>query len=108
MEIDAKNKVLGRLASEIAQILQGKNKPDYHPRLEGKEKVIVLNADKIKLTGKKKQEKIYYSVPAGYVGHLKKRTFLQIGPKQALRKAVYNMLPKNRLRAKRMKRLIIK
>lgn len=108
--IDATNKPLGRLASEIAVILQGKKNPEYQPRLEGEDKVIVKNIDKMTVTGKKIKQKIYYRHTT-QIGHLKERT-LQIiwekkGPAEVLRRAVMGMLPKNKLRAKRIKRLKI-
>jgi large subunit ribosomal protein L13 len=107
--IDAKNKRLGRLASEIAVILQGKKNPSYEPRLEGSDRVIIKNADKIVLTGRKVKQKRYYR-HAGPLGHLKVRKYEDVFAKKptwVLRHAVKLMLPKNRLQAKRMKRLII-
>lgn len=107
--IDAKNKKLGRLASGIAVILQGKGKPSYEPRLEGEDRVIVKNIDEIVLTGKKTKQKIYYK-HTGPLGHLKARKYEDVfskNPAWILRHAVRLMLPKNRLLAKRIKRLII-
>jgi len=107
--IDAKNKRLGRLASEIAVILQGKKSPSYEPRLEGEDRVIVKNVDKIVLTGRKTKQKKYYR-HSGPLGHLKIRKYEDVfkkNPAWVLRHAVRLMLPKNRLQAKRMKRLII-
>ncbi len=97
--IDANNEVLGRLASQIAKILRGKNKPSYTPHADCGDYVIVINADKVKLTGKKMTDKVYtrhtgfpggqrYATPAEYLA--KKPTFL-------LEKAVKGMLPKTRL-----------
>ena len=106
---DAQNKILGRLASEIAKILQGKHRPTFEPRLEGKDRIIVRNASKIKVSGKKSEQKIYYR-HTGYVGHLKKMKYsekFEKSPAEVLRRAVYMMLPKNKLRAKRIKRLKI-
>jgi large subunit ribosomal protein L13 len=106
--IDAKNKILGRVASEIAAILQGKKSPNYEPRLVGSDRVFVTNCQGIKVTGKKFKEKIYYR-HTGYVGHLKEKTFEQAfakDPKWVLREAVRRMLPKNFLNQKRMKRLM--
>lgn len=108
--IDAKNKRLGRLASEIAIILQGKKNPQYEPRLVGPDCVRVENIKKITVSGKKERQKVYYHQPAGYLGHLKKRTYRQVfekDPAKVLRLAVLRMLPKNKLRAKRIKKLII-
>lgn len=107
--IDAKGKKLGRLASEIAVILQGKKNPSYEPRLEGDDQVVVNNIQGITLTGKKASDKIYYH-HTGPLGHLKERTYKEVfqkNPAWVLRHAVNLMLPKNRLRAKRMKKLII-
>jgi large subunit ribosomal protein L13 len=107
--IDAKGKKLGRLASEIAIILQGKNKPSYDPRLEGEDKVIVKNVKDIVLTGNKFKTKVYYR-HTGPLGHLKEKKFEEIfkkNPEWVLKHAVRLMLPKNRLTSKRLKRLII-
>jgi len=107
--IDAKNKILGRLASEIAVILQDKLHSSFEPRLEGKDRVFVNNISKIKFSGKKLDQKIYYRF-SGYVGHLKQEKLkekFKKNPDWVLRRAVYQMLPKNKLRAKRIKRLII-
>ncbi len=106
--IDAKNKILGRLASDIATILQGKKSAKYEPRLVGSDKVFVVNCDGIKVTGKKFKNKIYYK-HTGYVGHLKEKTFEQMmakDPRKVLREAVRRMLPKNFLNAKRLKNLV--
>ena len=107
--IDATNQKLGRLASEIAVILQGKKNAGYDPRLLGAPKIKVRNFSKIEVTGRKFYDKAYYR-HTGYMGHLRKKTYRQIfekSPEKVLIRAVYNMLPKNRLRAKRMKKLII-
>jgi len=107
--IDATNQKLGRLASKIALILQGKLNADYEPRLVGKDRVIIKNASKIAVSGKKQSRKIYYH-HTGYMGHLKEKTYREFFSKSAaevLRKAVYNMLPKNRIRQKRLNRLMI-
>jgi len=107
--IDAQNQALGRLASQVAFILQGKTHPSYQPHESGTDAVIIKNASKIKVTGRKYTDKIYYR-HTGYMGHLKKRTFQQEfekSPGRVIEKAVRNMLPKNRLQKERMKRLII-
>ena len=107
--IDASNQKLGRLASEIAVILQGKKRSSYDPRLPGVDRIIVKNAKKIEITGRKYSKKIYYH-NTGYMGHLREKTFRDLfekSPEKVLWKAVYNMLPKNRLRIKRLKRLKI-
>ena len=108
--LDAKNKKLGRLASEIAVILQGKKNPDYNPKDLGADRVIVKNIGAIEVSGQKKaKQKVYYHQTAGYLGHLRKRTYREVfakNPTRVLRMAVLRMLPKNRLQAKRIKRLI--
>jgi len=108
--IDAKGKKIGRLASELALILQGKKNPNYEPRLEGEDKVLVKNISKIEVSGSKLKDKMYYR-HSTKIGHLKKETMEEVwekkGPAEVLRRAVFGMLPKNKLRAKRLKRLII-
>lgn len=107
--IDAKNKSLGRLASEIAKYLMGKHKPDWCAHKDTGETVIVNNFSKIKID-KKKWEKKYYFKFGRKLGSLKRYTLKQIwekDPKKVLIKAVSGMLPKNKLRKKRLKRLII-
>lgn len=107
--IDANGKKLGRLASEIAIILQGKKSVSYNPRLEGKDRVVVKNIKGIVLTGDKFKEKVYYK-HTGPLGHLKERKFAEVfekNPEKVLKHAVRLMLPKNRLASKRLKRLII-
>lgn len=107
--IDAKNKTLGRLATEIARILQGKHKVDYQPRLAGTDKVIVKNIRDLKVSGRKADQKIYYR-HTGYMGHMMEKTYKQAverKPDFALRTAVKGMLPKNFLKDKRLTRLII-
>jgi len=108
--IDATNKRLGRLASEIAVILQGKKNPNYNPRLPGDDKVVVKNVDKFTVTGKKEKQKVYFR-HTGYMGHLKEETMRQViekkGKAEVLRRAVMRMLPKNKLQIIRIKRLVI-
>jgi len=107
--IDATNQKLGRLASRIALILQGKLHADFEPHLIGKDRVIVKNASKIIVTGKKYTDKIYYH-HSGYMGHLKSKTFKEFfhkSPEVVLRLAVKRMLPQNFLRDKRLKKLAI-
>ncbi|ADY73893.1 ribosomal protein L13 [Desulfurobacterium thermolithotrophum DSM 11699] len=105
--VDATGKTLGRLASEIAKILIGKHKPTYTPHVDNGDFVIVINAEKIHVTGKKLDKKIYYK-HTGYMGHLKETTLkemLQKKPEEVIKLAVRGMLPKNKLRDRRMKRL---
>lgn len=107
--IDATNKRLGRLASEIAVILQGKKHPSYNPRNPGTDQVVVRNAAKISVSGAKFNQKVYHR-HTGYMGHLRQMTLKEMMekyPERALQWAVYNMLPKNFLRQKRMNRLKI-
>lgn len=105
--IDAQGKSLGRLASEIAILLQGKHKPDFAPHKDIGDFVIVKNFEKVKFTGKKLKKKKYFR-HSGYLGGLKEETLeelLKKDPFLVLRKAVLGMLPKNKLRKKMIKRL---
>ncbi len=105
--VDAEGKNLGRLASEIADVLRGKNKPQYTPHVDTGDFVVVVNADKIAVTGNKLAGKIYYR-HSGYPGGLKSRTLeemLERRPTEVLRKAVKGMLPKNRLAARQLNKL---
>lgn len=108
--IDATDKSPGRLATQIVKILCGKTRPDYDPSKEGSDIVEVKNVDKMRITGKKLEQKIYYR-HTGYPGGLKKETMQKViekkGMAEVLRRAVWGMLPKNKLRKKRMKRLKI-
>ncbi len=107
--IDAKNQKLGRLASQIALMLQGKLSASYNPRLVGADKVIVKNASHIVVTGQKETKKIYYR-HTGYMGHLKERSYEEAfsrSPEKVLQLAVSRMLPKNWIRQDRMNRLVI-
>lgn len=97
--VDAKGKTLGRLASKIATILRGKHKPIYTPHVDTGDYVIVINTEKVEVTGKKRQNKMY-RWHSGYLGGLKERTFsemLQKQPEKIMYKAVKGMLPKNSL-----------
>lgn len=108
-KIDAKNRILGRLAVETAILLRGKHKPNYLPYLDQGDKVIVFNTDKIKVTGRKLKQKIYRH-HSGYLGHLKEtplEKLLERDSREVIRRAVYNMLPKNKLRDKMIRRLIL-
>ncbi len=105
--VDAKDKVLGRLASRIAMILRGKHKPIYSPHLDCGDGVIVVNADKIKLTGRKLEKKLYYRHSL-YPGGLRVRTageILKKNPAELIFLAVKGMLPKNKLRKRMLKHL---
>jgi|SRR3989344_6608757 len=106
--VDATDKVLGKLATEIAVILRGKQKPDFAPYKDIGDFVTVKNVDKMKVTGKKYDDKIYYRHTL-YLGGLKKQTMKELvqkkGYPEVLKKAVMGMLTKNKLRAKQIKRL---
>ena len=105
--VDAEGKTLGRLASHIATILKGKHKPIYTPHVDVGDYVIVINADKIHVTGRKMRQKMYYR-HSGYPGGLKSinlRDLLQRHPTRAIEFAVKGMLPKNRLGRKMFKKL---
>jgi large subunit ribosomal protein L13 len=105
--IDAAGKVLGRLASQIAILLMGKQKPDYDPSKDMGDFVVVKNVNKIKISGKKLEKEKYYR-HSGYLGGLKEipiKKIFQEKPEFLLKKAVYGMLPKNKLRKRMIKRL---
>jgi len=105
--VDAQGQTLGRLASRIATILRGKHKPIYTPHVDCGDYVIVVNADKINVTGRKLDQKIYYR-HSGYPGGLKQVTLrrqLQTHPERVVEAAVRGMLPKNRLGRKMYKKL---
>ncbi len=107
--LDATHKKLGRLASEIAGILQNKKSIRYNPRLAGSDTVTVTNIDKLAIEHRKAENTIYYR-HTGYMGHLKEKTLEQMfkaSPAKVLRLSVARMLPKNFLRDKRLKRLTI-
>ena len=106
-KIDASNKKLGRLATEIASILQGKNQPEFLPYKLSNNKVIVFNTTKIVVTGKKFENKKYFH-HSGYPGGIKEISFKDLfekDPNEPLKKAVHGMLPKNKLRDKMIKNL---
>lgn len=105
--VDADGQVLGKLAVEVANALRGKDKPTFTAHVETGDGVVVINASKIKLTGKKIENKIYYH-HTGYIGHLKSltaRQMLEKHPERIIEMAVSGMLPKNRLRKKFLNRL---
>jgi len=107
--IDAKDRSLGRVATEAASVLQGKHRPDYEPRLPGEEIVVIKNIRLIKVTGRKETDKIYIHHSL-HPGGLHRETYASVfakDPGAVIRRAVFGMLPANRLRAPRLKRLII-
>lgn len=105
--VDAEGKTLGRLASQIAAILRGKHKPIYNPSVDTGDFVVVVNAEKIHVTGRRMDQKKYYT-HSGYVGGLKERTLremLDTRPERVIHLAVRGMLPKNVLGRKMIKKL---
>jgi large subunit ribosomal protein L13 len=109
IKLDAEGKAMGRLASEIAKILIGKHRVGYRPNVDSGDFVEIKNAGRIKLTGNKISRKVYYHY-SGYPGGLKTKKLSEImavNPADALRRAVKNMLPKNKLQNERLKRLTI-
>jgi large subunit ribosomal protein L13 len=107
--VDAEGKTLGRLATQIADRLRGKTKAQYTPHVDTGDFVVVVNAEKIAVTGKKLDEKMYYR-HSGYPGGLKERSLrdqLERQPTEVLRKAVKGMLPKNKLAAQQLGKLKI-
>ena len=107
--VDAEGQTLGRLATQIADALRGKRKPTYTPHVDVGDFVVVVNAEKIAVTGSKLREKMYYR-HSGHPGGLKKRTLnemLERRPEEVIRLAVRGMLPKNRLARKQLTKLKI-
>jgi large subunit ribosomal protein L13 len=107
--VDAEGQTLGRLATQIADALRGKRKPTYTPHVDVGDFVVVVNAEKIAVTGSKLRDKMYYR-HSGYPGGLKKRTLgemLQRRPEEVIRHAVRGMLPKNRLARRQITKLKI-
>lgn len=105
--IDVSGKTLGRVASEVAQLLKGKHKPIYAPHLDTGDYVVVLNAAKVRVTGKKAKQKIYYR-HSGYPGGLKSTSFakmIETYPTRVIEYAVKGMLPHNRLGRAMLKKL---
>ncbi|MCU0587031.1 MAG: 50S ribosomal protein L13 [Syntrophobacteraceae bacterium] len=105
--VDAENQVLGRLATQIAMRLRGKHLPHFTPHVDLGDFVVVLNADKVRLTGNKWDQKVYYR-HSGYMGGVKEtaaRKLNQDNPERMIRLAVWGMLPKNRLGRKLIKKL---
>ena len=109
--VDAKDQVLGRLGSKVAKLLRGKYKPNFTPHVDCGDNVIIINADKIVLTGKKMTDRIYYTY-TGYPGGQREHTPASIlakkdGADRLLRRVVKGMLPKNRLGAKLLSNLYV-
>jgi len=105
--VDAQGKTLGRLATRVANLLRGKHKAIYTPHVDTGDYVIVVNASKVKVTGKKNTDKMYYR-HSGYVGGLKAvdlKTLLSTKPTQVIREAVRGMVPKNHLGRQMLKKL---
>jgi large subunit ribosomal protein L13 len=105
--VDAKDAILGRLATKIATYIRGKNKPIFTPNVDTGDFIIVVNAEKVKLTGNKLDDKVYYH-HTGYVGGIKGKTakeLLDKKPEKVIEKAVWGMLPKNRLGRAMIKKL---
>ena len=107
--VDANNKTLGRLSTEIASRLRGKHKPIFTPHVDTGDYIVVINASKIKVTGNKMNDKMYYK-HTGYIGNLKSAnlsTMLEKSPETVLMKSVRGMLPKNKLGNAMIKKLRI-
>ncbi len=107
--IDAKDKILGRLASRVAYRIRGKHSPLYTPHVDTGDWVIIINADKVRLTGNKMDQKIYYR-HSGYIGGIKSETAKELfekKPNEVLKKAIKGMLPKNRLGRKLCRKLFV-
>jgi large subunit ribosomal protein L13 len=105
--VDATGQTLGRLATQIADALRGKRKPEYTPHCDTGDFVVVINAERIQVTGNKRSEKRYYR-HSGYPGGLKSRTFeemIERRPEEVIRLAVKGMLPRNRLARKQLTKL---
>ena len=105
--VDATDKVLGRLASQLAQVLKGKHRPTYAPHMDMGDHVVVVNVDKIRVTGSKADKKLYHR-HTGYPGGLRTTSFEQMmldHPDRVLKKAVWGMLPNNRLGRQLLKKL---
>ena len=105
--VDATDKTLGRLATEIARRLRGKHKPEYTPHVDTGDYIVVVNAEKVRVTGNKEQDKMYHH-HTGYVGHLKSvnlSKLLETHPERILKTAVKGMLPKNALGRAMFKKL---
>ncbi|ADD69038.1 ribosomal protein L13 [Denitrovibrio acetiphilus DSM 12809] len=107
--VDAENKILGRLATEVATILMGKHKPTYTPSIDTGDFIVIVNAEKFAVTGSKMTDKIYYR-HSGYLGGIKDRTLkeqLEKKPEEVIRMAVRRMLPKTKMGRAMIKKLKI-
>jgi large subunit ribosomal protein L13 len=107
--VDAEGKHLGRLATEIVRVLRGKNKPQYTPHVDVGDFVVVVNADRVAVTGRKAEQRVYRR-HSGYPGGMKETSYEQMfarKPTEVLRKAVYGMMPKTRLARRQFKKLKI-
>ena len=107
--VDAEGQTLGRLATEIATILRGKNKPQYTPHVDTGDFVVVVNAEKVVVTGRKAEQKVYRR-HSGYPGGLKETSYermMERRPTEILRRAVKGMMPKNRLARQQLRKLKI-
>ena len=107
--VDATGKTLGRLSTQIADVLRGKRKPTYTPHIDTGDFVVVINAEKVAVTGNKRAAKLYYK-HSGYPGGLRTRTFEQMmsrRPEEIIRLAVKGMMPRNRLARKQLTKLKI-
>ena len=105
--VDAEGKTLGRLSTQIAEVLRGKRKPEYTPHCDVGDYVVVVNAERIRVTGNKKRDKQYYR-HTGYPGGIRSRSLgemLDRRPEEVIRKAVKGMLPRNRLARKQLTKL---
>ena len=107
--VDAEGKHLGRLATEIVRVLRGKNKPQYTPHVDVGDFIVVVNADRVAVTGRKAEQRVYRR-HSGYPGGMKETSYEQMlarKPTEVIRKAVYGMMPKTRLARKQFKKLKI-
>jgi large subunit ribosomal protein L13 len=107
--VDAEGRHLGRLATEIVRVLRGKNKPQYTPHVDVGDFVVVVNADRVAVTGRKAEQRVYRR-HSGYPGGMNETSYEQMlarKPTEVLRKAVYGMMPKTRLARKQFKKLKI-
>jgi large subunit ribosomal protein L13 len=110
IQLDASGQILGRFATEIAKLLMGKHKVSYSPHIDNGDIVVIANANKIRMTGKKIEQKRYYD-HSGYPGGLKIKKMAETiskSPEYVIKRTVNRMLPKNKLRVKMLKRLTFK